>query len=223
MGPSLLNGTSSASRTDLAPAASDSATGEKGRPAVDKAMPAMGERRAVKRNVAPWRKQQQTGEEGTAVGEAAATAEDIYEFSGTRYRYLRVRSSSNVDPHHVDEDTDSTYHDYADPDSDLYLVWIRIRIRLFTLMRIRIQILTSKEKHRPLKKCSNRLIFHTFRLIICKLMRIRIQFRIQSCVVNTAVIGQGIGMLIFMKSLAPLKHGWPKAFTLEIKNRQYVP
>ncbi len=94
-GPSLLNGTSSVSRTDSA--ASDSVAGEKGRPALDKAMPAvvdkampaddkampaMVERRAVKRNVAPWRKQQHTGEEGTAVGEAAATAEDIYEFSG---------------------------------------------------------------------------------------------------------------------------------------------
>jgi hypothetical protein len=65
-------------------------------PAVDdKAMPAMGERRAVKRNVAPWRKQQHTGEEGTAVGEAAATAEDIYEFSG-RYRYLRVPYGTQV-------------------------------------------------------------------------------------------------------------------------------
>jgi hypothetical protein len=27
-------------------------------------------------------------------------------------------------------------------------------------------------------------------------------------------------MLIFEKSLATLKHGWPKAFTVEIKNRQ---
>ncbi len=108
-GPSLLNGTSSTSRTDFVPAASDSAAGEKGRPAVDdKAVPAMGERRAVKRNVAPWRKQQHTGEEGTAAVEAAATAEDIYEFSG-RYRYLRVRNSSVVDPHHLDADPDSTY------------------------------------------------------------------------------------------------------------------
>jgi hypothetical protein len=148
MGPSLLNGTSSASRTDLAPAASDSSAGEKGRPSVDKAMPAvddktmpavddkampavddkampaMGERRAVKRNVAPWRKQQHTGEEGTAAVEAAATAEDIYEFLG-RYRYLRVRNSSVVDPHHVD----------------------------VILMRFRVQILSSKERHKPLKKC----------------------------------------------------------------------
>jgi hypothetical protein len=42
---------------------------------------------------------------------------------------------------------------------------------------------------------------------------IRIHFRIQSSVVNTAVKGQGIGMLIFKKSLAPLKHDPPKAFT----------
>ncbi len=79
------------------PVASDSATGEKGRPAVDdKAMPSMVERRAVKRNVAPWRKQQHTGEEGMVV----EAAEDIYEFSG-RYRYLLARNSSVVDPHHV--------------------------------------------------------------------------------------------------------------------------
>ncbi len=148
-GPSLLNGTSSVSQTDLVPAASDSAAGEKGRLADDKAVPAMGEQRAVKRNVAPWRKQQPTGEEGAAV-EAAATAEDIYEFSG-RYRCLRVRNPSVVDPHHLDADLDLTYHPDADPVSDLYLMWIRmrIRIRLFTQMRIRIriQILASKERH----------------------------------------------------------------------------
>jgi hypothetical protein len=132
-GPSLLNGTSSTSRTDLAPAASDSAAGEKGRPAVDdkampavdgkampavdKAMPAMDERRAVKRNVAPWRKQQHTGEKGTAV-EAAATAEDIYEFSGIGT---------------------GTY-EYETPVLWIRITFMRIRIRLITMMRIRILI-----------------------------------------------------------------------------------
>ncbi len=42
-------------------------------------------------------------------------------------------------------------------DPDFYLMSMRIRIRLFTLM----------------------LLFHTFWLVICKLMRIRIHFRIQ--------------------------------------------
>ncbi len=57
------------------------------------------------------------------------------------------------------------------------LMWIRIlplgMILLFTLMRIR--ILASKKRLRTLKKYSNRLIFHTFWLDICKLMRICIQ------------------------------------------------
>ncbi len=46
-------------------------------------------------------------------------------------------------------------------------------ILTFTLMRIR--ILASKYMLKPLKKCSNRLIFHTFRLVFYKLMRIWIQ------------------------------------------------
>jgi hypothetical protein len=86
---------------------------------------------------------------------------------------------SVVDPHHYDADPDLTYHPDADPDadpvSDFYLMRIRVRIRLFTLMRIRIWIqnLASKKRLKPLKKCSNRLICHTFWLFICKLMRIR--------------------------------------------------
>jgi len=59
---------------------------------------------------------------------------------------------------------------------DFYLVLIRIR--LFTLMRIRIQILASKMAQ-TLEKVLNRLIFHTFWLAICKLMRMRIRMRIQ--------------------------------------------
>ncbi len=46
-------------------------------------------------------------------------------------------------------------------------------------IRIRIQILVSKLRLKPLEKCQNRLIFNTFWLVICKLMRIRIRFRIQ--------------------------------------------
>ncbi len=58
-------------------------------------------------------------------------------------------------------------------------IWMRIWIRLFTLMRILIQILALKKRLKPLKKCLNRRIFHTFWLDTCKLMRIRIRFRIQ--------------------------------------------
>jgi hypothetical protein len=85
-----------------------------------------------------------------------------------------------VDQHHVeaDPDPDSSYHLDADPESDFYLM--RIRIRLFSLIRmrirIRIQILAST-RLKLWKKCSKRLIFHTFWLVICKFMRIR--FRIQ--------------------------------------------
>ncbi len=59
---------------------------------------------------------------------------------------------------------------------------MRIQTRLFTLMwiRNRIQILASPKKGlKNLKKYSNRLIFHTFWLDICKLTRIRIRFQIQ--------------------------------------------
>ncbi len=58
----------------------------------------------------------------------------------------------------------------------LIFYFMRIRIRLFTLMRIRI-LASNKRGLKPLKKCLNRLIFHTFWLDICKLIRIR--FRIQ--------------------------------------------
>jgi hypothetical protein len=47
-----------------------------------------------------------------------------------------------------------------DPDPEFNFMWMRIRIRLFTLMRIRIRILASKQRLKPLKKCSNRHI-HT--------------------------------------------------------------
>ncbi len=45
-------------------------------------------------------------------------------------------------------------------------VWGACRMRFFFLDHYRHQ-------------CSNRLIFHTFWLVICKMMRIRIRFRIQ--------------------------------------------
>ncbi len=72
---------------------------------------------------------------------------------------------------------------------------MRIQIRLFNLMRIRIFLIDAdpdptfypdadpdpdpsfKKRLKLLKKCQNRLMFYTFWLDICKLMRIR--FRIQ--------------------------------------------
>jgi len=61
---------------------------------------------------------------------------------------------------------------------------MRIRIRLITFMRIRIPLFTLADtdpdpgfqiKTQTLEKCSCRVIFHTFWLVICKLMRIKIQ------------------------------------------------
>ncbi len=52
-----------------------------------------------------------------------------------------------------------------------YLPVLRIRI---TLMRIRIRIIVSKLRMKTLKKCSIRFLLHTFWLVICKLVRIRI-------------------------------------------------
>ena len=51
-----------------------------------------------------------------------------------------------------DADSDPTFYPDADPDPDL-----SFQIRM-----------------KPLKKFSNRLIFHTFWFVICKLMRIRV-------------------------------------------------
>ncbi len=88
-----------------------------------------------------------------------------------------------VDPYHVDADPDAdpdlTYHSDADPDSEFYLMLMLIPDSNPNFHLIRIQILASKQRLKPLKTCSNRLIFHTFWLIICKLMRTRFRFRIQ--------------------------------------------
>jgi hypothetical protein len=60
----------------------------------------------------------------------------------------------------ADVDPDPACHFDADPDPD----------PTFHLMRIR--ILASKSRLKTLKRFSNRFIFHTFWLAICKLMRI---------------------------------------------------
>jgi hypothetical protein len=85
------------------------------------------------------------------------------------YQISHVLTHSVVDPHHID----------ADPDSDFYLMRMRILLLTLMLIRILIQILASKKRLEPLKKCSNRLIVHTFWLVICKMMRIRIRFGTQ--------------------------------------------
>jgi hypothetical protein len=64
---------------------------------------------------------------------------------------------SVVNPHHFDADLNWTFHPAVDPDPDP----------------------SFKKRLKPLKKCENRLIFHTFWRDICKLMLIRIRFRIQ--------------------------------------------
>ncbi len=55
-------------------------------------------------------------------------------------RYVAGKTSV-VDSHHFDADPDSTHHSDADSYSDFYL------------MRIRIQILASKKRIKPSKKC----------------------------------------------------------------------
>jgi len=68
---------------------------------------------------------------------------------------------------------DSTYHPDADPDLDFYLM----RIRIFYLAKIGIRNqMRTRIRPKPLVKGSNRLIFHTFWLVICKLMLIRVRF-----------------------------------------------
>jgi hypothetical protein len=94
-----------------------------------------------------------------------------------------------LDPHNLDADRDSTIALMRTRILIFYLMRIRILFDLdadpdrdptfhFTLMQIRIQILASKYSLKPLKKCSNRLIFHTFWLVM-KLIRIGVRFRIQ--------------------------------------------
>ncbi len=56
------------------------------------------------------------------------------------------------------------------------LIWILF----FTLMRIRIRIPASKWRLKTLKKYSNMLIFHTFWLVICKLMWFRIRIKLKT-------------------------------------------
>ncbi len=94
-------------------------------------------------------------------------------FPGCDYGSIRY-------PHNFDEDPDPDLDPacYFDADS-VTLMWVRIRIRILpsTLMRIRISIPASKKRLKTLKKCSKWLIFHTFWLVICKLMRIRIRIR----------------------------------------------
>jgi hypothetical protein len=86
----------------------------------------------------------------------------------TRYPPPKVVQSppggSVVDPHHLD----------AEPDFSLLRIWIGIRrypdADTYPDPSFQIKAQT---------KCSNRLFFHTFWIVICILMRIRIRFQIQ--------------------------------------------
>jgi hypothetical protein len=86
-----------------------------------------------------------------------------------------------------------------------------IRILLVTRMQIRNRIgiricIYLVTKSQNLKKCSNRLIFHTFWLVICKLIRIRIRIqfitlmllriRIRSSFVPINLYGSGSTILV---------------------------
>jgi hypothetical protein len=70
--------------------------------------------------------------------------------------YTSVADPPDADPDpacHFDADPDPTFDFDADPDPDL----------------------ASKKRLKTLKKCLNKRIFHTYWLVICKLMRIRIR------------------------------------------------
>jgi hypothetical protein len=89
-----------------------------------------------------------------------------------------------VDPHHFDVDPDadaySTYHPAADSDSDIFLCGSGF---LFDAGPNLDSTFHSDQDPNPTlqimaqtyEKCSNRLIFHRFWLVICKLLQIRIQ------------------------------------------------
>jgi hypothetical protein len=83
-------------------------------------------------------------------------------------------STSVADPHHfyadVDPDLDSACHFDADADPD--------PDPTFHFYGFLIRILASKVRLKTLKKCSNKLIFHTLRLVIFKLMRILIRIQL---------------------------------------------
>ncbi len=63
--------------------------------------------------------------------------------------------------------------DLCRPVSRIRISLMRIRILLATLIADPDQL--PSEGSKPWKKCSNRLIIHTFSLVICKLTRIQIQ------------------------------------------------
>jgi hypothetical protein len=69
-----------------------------------------------------------------------------------------------MDPHHFDPNPDPTFHPDADPDPDPDPCF-QIKAQTFEM-------------------CPNRLIFHTFWFVICKLMRIQARFRIQLITLN---------------------------------------
>ncbi len=67
------------------------------------------------------------------------------------FPFQRIPLTSVADPY-----ADPTYHFDADPDLDPDFYLMRMRIRM------RIRILASNKRLKPWKKCSNRLLIHTF-------------------------------------------------------------
>ncbi len=80
---------------------------------------------------------------------------------------LFMHLSSVSDPHHLDADPDPASHFDADPDTDPTFH--------FDAVPDLCPALAAKLRLKTLKKCSNRLTFCTFRLVICKLIGIQPQ------------------------------------------------
>jgi hypothetical protein len=77
----------------------------------------------------------------------------------------------------------STYHPDADQDHDFHLMRMRILFDADPDLTFNPDAVPDPDpnfqiRRKPLKECSNRLIFSTFWFVICKMMRIRIRFQL---------------------------------------------
>jgi len=98
---------------------------------------------------------------------------------------IRIRSRIGWDPNHLPYPDRDRHPRHAYPESSSNTVSMPNTSVLF---RIKAQTLE--------KKCSNKLIFHIFWLVICKLMRIRIRFWIQ--LITLIQIQMRIRIVIFI-------------------------
>jgi hypothetical protein len=92
-----------------------------------------------------------------------------------------------VDPHHLDADPDPARHFHADPDPDPARHFdadpdpdpaCHFHADPDLSFHFDADLDPSFQKGSTLKKCLNRLICHTFWLVICKLMWIRIRIQL---------------------------------------------